>query len=297
MKRMLSIQCTSKRVVSIAIALCVLCCSIHRTRGFSNPTALRIHGSRLSIISPNLKHVSKQCMYSVGKARTTVQLLSCKDNDIVDVHDDPFFDALNIPKFVGGQSILIVIAIVAALVLNVPNYGLGEGFALDSHAIVTGILGTLPLGLLAVVLDKLEPYVEALQDVTKATQRSVLAILGGKFKPVTALGTSIMLGAVAGIGEEMLFRGVMQGELSLRFGDNVALIFTSIVFGLGHAVTPIYALLASLASIFFGSLYISSHNLAVPIVCHGLYDVGALMWAHYNVTSLGMDEHEALMEF
>ena len=157
------------------------------------------------------------------------------------------------------------------------------------NSILNGAIATLPLGLLAVILDKIEPYVKPLQDVTEATQRSVLLILGGKFKPLTALGTSIMLGAAAGIGEEMLFRGVMQGELSTKFGDNIALILSSIVFGLGHAVTPFYTLLATLASLFFGSLYINYDNLAIPIVCHGLYDVGALMWAHYNVTSLSED--------
>lgn len=53
---------------------------------------------------------------------------------------------------------------------------------------------TLPLGILAVVLDKFEDKIPALQEVTKATQRSVLALLGGKFKPVLGLIISIALG-------------------------------------------------------------------------------------------------------
>ena len=286
-----------KRGVIVAVAIFVLCFSTFQVHGFSNSRYRPLSVSKIATKQPLTFGKRPSTYMSKESGSETCLFSSSNDNNGVTDVEDPFFDISNIPKFVGGQSVLILVAIAAASVLNVPNYGLGEGFSINSDAIITGVLGTLPLGLLAVILDKLEPYVKQLQDVTKATQRSVLAILGGKFKPGIALGTSIMLGAAAGIGEEMLFRGVMQGELSLRFGDNIALLLSSIVFGLGHAVTPFYALLATLASLFFGSLYISSHNLAVPIVCHGLYDVGALMWAHYNVTSLDFDEQNSLMVF
>ena len=69
-----------------------------------------------------------------------------------------------------------------------------------------------------------------------------------------------------------------------------------VVFGLLHAVTPVYALLAGLASVFFGYLYNSSANLAVPIICHAVYDVGALMWAHWSVTALTEKEQDEILE-
>lgn len=46
----------------------------------------------------------------------------------------------------------------------------------------------------------IEPYSPALQDVTKATQRSVLAVMGSKRRPIFALLVSMLLGAVAGWG-------------------------------------------------------------------------------------------------
>jgi len=61
-------------------------------------------------------------------------------------------------------------------------------------------------------------------------------------------------------------------------------------------VTPVYALLAGLASVFFGYLYNVSQNLAVPIICHGVYDVGALMWAHWSVTDLSEEEQDEILE-
>jgi membrane protease YdiL (CAAX protease family) len=102
---------------------------------------------------------------------------------------------------------------------------------------------------------------------------------------------------VAGIGEEWLFRGVLQTSLGDRIGVGPSLGLTSIVFGALHAVTPLYAALASLASLYFGYLYIGVsssandlNNLAMPMVCHGFYDVLALLYAHYTVTNMSPQE-------
>ena len=208
-----------------------------------------------------------------------------EDND-----DDPLFDARTTISLVGGQSLLIVAAILAAWILRTPNYGLGPGLDYSQSALIQGTLCAIPIFAIAYALDSIEERVPALQDVTKATQRSVLALFGGTFKPLLAVTVSVILGLVAGFGEEMLFRGVMQYELSERFGTLLAVSVSSAVFGFLHAVTPLYALLATLASVFFGSLYVWSDNLAVPIVTHAVYDIGALLWAHWTVTQMTPQE-------
>ena len=175
---------------------------------------------------------------------------------------------------------------------NVPNYGLGQTFALDQTSLEFGAKATVPLFALAFILDFVEKSYPPLQDVSKATQRSVLSLLGGARQPLLALGVSIALGAAAGWGEEMLFRGVLQSELTTQMGENIALVSSAVVFGALHAVTPLYAILAGVASLYFGELYLMYDNLAVPIVCHGLYDVGALMAAHWTVS--GMTENERI---
>mmetsp|Transcript_11768 Transcript_11768/g.22013 ORF Transcript_11768/g.22013 Transcript_11768/m.22013 type:complete len:182 (+) Transcript_11768:814-1359(+) len=174
---------------------------------------------------------------------------------------------------------------------------MGPDFSLDGSSIQLGVMTTLPLLAIAAILDIVEKSVPALNDVSKATQRSVLALLGGSRKPLVALGVSIALGTAAGLGEEMLFRGVLQFELSERLGDVVALGSSALVFGALHAVTPLYAILAGLASLYFGELYLQYHNLAVPIVCHGLYDVGALMAAHWAVSGMTPEERDALIKW
>lgn len=174
--------------------------------------------------------------------------------------------------------------------------GLGVGFSLSLDAAVQGIQWTIPLFGIAAVMQLIEPHSPALQGVTKATQRSVLAVMGRARRPLFALLVSILLGAAAGWGEEWLFRGVFQSALSGKFSSSTALAITGIVFGLLHAVTPIYALLAGAASFYFGWVYIQSGNLAVPMICHAVYDVGALLWAHYSVTSMSAKEQDEILE-
>lgn len=210
--------------------------------------------------------------------------------------DSPALQFQTIALLVGAQSLLLPISAVLAKMLSIPNSGLGAGFAWNSNAVLQGIQWTAPLFVVAGIMQLLEPYSSAVQGVTKATQRSVLAVMGRKRRPGTALLVSILLGTVAGWGEEWLFRGVFQTLLTDKFSSQIGLGVSCIVFGLLHAVTPVYALLAGLASLFFGKMYIVSQNLAVPMVCHAVYDIAALMWAHWSATGLSAKEQDDILE-
>jgi uncharacterized protein len=90
------------------------------------------------------------------------------------------------------------------------------------------------------------------------------------------------IAAVAGLGEEMLFRGVIQSFLarllSAPAGTLVALMVASILFGLLHWLTPLYALLAGAISLYLGTVWILTNNLLVPALAHALYDFWALVY-------------------
>ena len=86
------------------------------------------------------------------------------------------------------------------------------------------------------------------------------------------------LSLVAGVGEEMLFRGVLQDAAAARYGLATGLIVGSVVFGMLHAVTRTYAVLVTLIGAYLGAIYVASGNLLVPIVAHGLYDFLALLY-------------------
>ena len=236
-----------------------------------------------------------------GRTGTTKRFSSSKkaQNDKSDKDEALLLDGIGggirpTLTVVAGQLLLVVAAIVAALIVGTPNFGLGSNIEVSLAALRDGALLTLPLGVLAFVLDLVEDKVPTLQDVTKATQRSVLAFMGSTFQPITGLGKAVVLGLAAGVGEEWLFRGVLQFELADRMGDVVGVALSSLVFGLLHAVTPLYAFLAGLASIYFGAIYLYTDNLAVPMVCHTLYDIGALFFAHWTVCQLSRDEMRAL---
>ena len=268
-------------------------CSLRRQRAWvARPTELSFPSPSTALKNTRLLSGKREQFYRVPSFLRQQSSSNDKGGDDLDI----YFSRKTTVALVGGQSVLVLIAVVLGTVLGVPHKGLGPDIAFTFEAWKMGFLYTLPLVGLAFVLDIVEDKVPALQDVTKATQRSVLSLLGGTFKPVLGMMTAIVLGLAAGFGEEMLFRGILQYELATRLSCNAPLAVgaSSILFGALHAVTPMYAALATLASVYFGFLYVSTGNLAIPILCHALYDVGALLYAHWTVSRLKDDERAAI---
>jgi len=54
------------------------------------------------------------------------------------------------------------------------------------------------------------------------------------------------------------------------------LLVASLLFGVVHWLTGLYALLAGMVGLYLGGLYLLTGNLLVPIVVHALYDIVAL---------------------
>jgi uncharacterized protein len=92
----------------------------------------------------------------------------------------------------------------------------------------------------------------------------------------------VIIAALAGVGEEMLFRGVVQAAVAAEIGGPhgvwLGLLIASMLFGLLHSVTPTYAVLAGLIGLYLGGLWLACGNLAAPIVTHGLYDFVGLVY-------------------
>lgn len=82
-----------------------------------------------------------------------------------------------------------------------------------------------------------------------------------------------LLAGMVGVSEELLFRGVLQPWLS-HWGFWFGLLASGVIFGLVHAVTPTYAIVAGGIGIYLGTLleFGQPPNLVVPMVVHGLYD-------------------------
>jgi len=87
-----------------------------------------------------------------------------------------------------------------------------------------------------------------------------------------------LISLLAGIGEEMLFRGVIQDTLSAWINPLAGIVLASLLFGLMHPITPFYVVLAALMGAFLGWIFIVTDNLLPAIITHGLYDFLALTY-------------------
>ncbi|HEY77666.1 MAG TPA: CPBP family intramembrane metalloprotease [Dehalococcoidia bacterium] len=75
-----------------------------------------------------------------------------------------------------------------------------------------------------------------------------------------------------GIGEEVLFRGLVQRDMTNLFGGKWGLLVASLMFGVMHLTwRSIPELVFTfLAGMIFGYLYHRSRNLTAPIIAHGV---------------------------
>jgi uncharacterized protein len=69
---------------------------------------------------------------------------------------------------------------------------------------------------------------------------------------------------LAGIGEELLFRGALEPFIGPWWSNAL--------FGLAHSVTPLYAVLAGAMGLLFSYEFYATNNLLAPILTHALYD-------------------------
>lgn len=110
-------------------------------------------------------------------------------------------------------------------------------------------------------------------DSLRSIQDTVIEIIGRPLSQCN-LAELALLAILAGIGEEVLFRGFLMTWLESWGGYWLGLGASSFAFGLVHSVTWTYTLFATLAGAFLGWLFDATgqRNLLVPIVAHALYD-------------------------
>jgi membrane protease YdiL (CAAX protease family) len=80
----------------------------------------------------------------------------------------------------------------------------------------------------------------------------------------------------AGVGEEMLFRGVVQASLTDWLGIGWGLALTSILFGVLHPISISYIVIAAFTGFYLGVIWIYNGNLLTVMLAHTIYDFVAL---------------------
>jgi membrane protease YdiL (CAAX protease family) len=162
------------------------------------------------------------------------------------------------------EASLILVALFLGWVADIDPF---ENIYFSETALVWGVIGTMPLFLMFLALEKMQG-----ESVVKI-RKLLLNTLGPGLHRYHWTDLFI-LAAIAGVSEEFLFRGVIQPWMETSWGITAGLIASNIVFGMVHAVTPLYAVLAGLVGIYLGlSLdYGGDRNLLIPIIIHGFYD-------------------------
>lgn len=72
--------------------------------------------------------------------------------------------------------------------------------------------------------------------------------------------------------EELLFRGMIQGLLVEWIGPRAGLAFAAVIFGLAHLPDPRYVLLATLAGVAYGWVYLRTRRTTASAITHALVD-------------------------
>jgi membrane protease YdiL (CAAX protease family) len=170
----------------------------------------------------------------------------------------------------------IVVMVIMLLVSNLwaqwreVDFGNALGFDLVSTtlAIVLGVIWTNAQDAVIYMANWIVGFEPFLKRFEKGMEQ-----LFARVNPI-----AIMTGGLlAGVGEEVFFRGMLQAELGLI---PTAIIFALLHFGRGFEIFSVWALLEGLV---FGWLYHITGNLVVPIVVHGIHDswgifVGRFIW-------------------
>jgi len=159
------------------------------------------------------------------------------------------------------------LAVVAVFLGWVADIDPIQNIYFSETAIAYGVIGTVPLFLMFLALERMQG--ESVVNIRKL----LLNTLGPGLHRYHWTDL-FMLAAIAGVSEELLFRGVIQPWIEASWGIAAGLIVSNIIFGLVHAVTPLYAVLAAIVGIYLGlSLdYGGDRNLLTPIIIHGFYD-------------------------
>ena len=118
--------------------------------------------------------------------------------------------------------------------------------------IVLAVLGTT---VLSFVVSQLGPQPEGVREVTQG------------LRGVQALLTLAVLGLLAPVAEELVFRGLLYGWLAGRWSNLVAFILSSLAFAAAHT-EPLHILMVLPLGFWFGWLRWRTGSLVTTIVAH-----------------------------
>lgn len=144
-----------------------------------------------------------------------------------------------------------------------------EGFSWSIRDAFLGVVAALPMYAAFQILMRWP--IRPLTRIRRFFEAELTPLFGSRPDSDLAL-----IALAAGVGEEMLFRGVFQGALAHWLGPWEGLVAASLLFGLVHPITATYVVVAGLLGAYLGTVWIFSGNLLVVMIAHAVYDFLAL---------------------
>ncbi len=164
------------------------------------------------------------------------------------------------------EGLVLVVALLIAWFCDIKLLPLTQNLFRD---LVIGTFGALiPIVLLAFLLSEKADNIPSMSSLKRTIINDIRPIFSE-----TKFIDLCFISACAGLGEELLFRGVMQAKLGI--------VVASIIFGLLHFITPAYFVIATIMGFYIGFLFQHFDSLLVPVQLHFVYDLGALIFLRY----------------
>ncbi|MDI9246052.1 CPBP family intramembrane glutamic endopeptidase [Marinobacter sp. CHS3-4] len=165
----------------------------------------------------------------------------------------------------GFQGSIAVVGALAVWLLGVDALTSQHGWAVDAGLGIAGSLVTF------VALSGLSRAAGPMQDLLSEHMRQLQSFANDYGWWVLAA-----LSLLAGVGEELLFRGALQGWMTRHLNDAFAIVLAAMAFGLVHYLSFVYFLIATGLGLVLGIVYWLTDSLLLVMVWHGVYDMIAL---------------------
>lgn len=168
---------------------------------------------------------------------------------------------------IASEGILVGLALVLAR---------WRGISLEIGSLTSGfVVGCVAAGGLVLANFYLlcrAPAIGPIQSIRRLYTETLKPLFGS-----VGMSAIVVISMAAGLGEELLFRGVLQVE--------VGLVPASVIFGVAHmggGGTLMFGCWAGMMGALLGALVVWTDGLAASIVAHTVYDAAAMIYIRWG---------------
>jgi membrane protease YdiL (CAAX protease family) len=170
------------------------------------------------------------------------------------------------------EGALALLALALAWIFGVPLHHLVPKLGAPlAVAVARGLAATLPM--LAIFWWLVHSDRPTLRDLRQQVHELVAHMF-----PNASIGQLALVALLAGVGEELLFRGVLQTAIARWTTPLVGLAITSLLFGAAHALSITSFALSTAIGLGLGLLVWHYQEVVSAMLAHALYDFVALLY-------------------